>query len=389
MTDLTSSPRPRRRLREPGRLGRIMRVAVAAVIVVVAGFGVAEYLSSGLGEPTLVVYTYSSLFGGPGTPSFNAVFGPFESAHHVRIDVEFPATTLVSTLASQANAPAADLVIGLDEITAPQAERLHLLQSYAPPELANVSPSLVSEISPDYAVVPYEYGYLAFDYDLSFNNATGGEFAHATLPEFTTNSSWDRELLIEDPTVDITGEEFLVWQIEYYEHVLHQNWTTFWSKVLPNLAYKPAPDWGTAFGEFTTPPGNPELVVSYSTDPAYAAYYGQAGVYNSTVSWWNGTAYGWRTIYGIGIVAGSRHLTLDQEFENWFLSGAVQSQIPTSEWEYPANSTVSVPSNVYDAAIDPATIVPLNDGTTPAELAASVGGWLTTYQELAVQLLPS
>jgi ABC-type thiamine transport system substrate-binding protein len=127
--------------------------------------------------------------------------------------------------------------------------------------------------------------------------------------------------------------------------------------------------------------------VSYSTDPAYAAYYGQAGQYNSTVSWWNGTEYGWRTVYGIGIVSGSRHLSLDQEFENWFLSGTVQSQIPTNEWEYPANQTVALPA-VFDAALDPSSIVPLNDATTPSAVAASIYGWVSTYQELANRLLP-
>ncbi len=377
----------RRRLRTPGRLGRAFLVIAVALVVVIASFGVAEYLAADSGETTLVVYTYSSLFGGSGTPGFDAVFGPFEAAHHVRIDVEYPPGTLVSTLLAQQNAPAADLVIGLDEITAPQAESYHLLTPYAPPELANVSGSLVDELSPDHGVVPYEYGYLAIDYNLSFAAATHGAVAQATLPDFADNASWARQLLIEDPTVDITGEEFLAWEVEYYETVLHQNWTGFWKDVLPNLDYKPAPDWATAFSEFTTPPDSPAMVVSYSTDPAYAAYYNQSGQYNSTVSWWNGTAYGWRTIYGIGIVAGSRHLTLDEEFENWILSGAVQSQIPTNEWEYPANQTVPVPS-VYDAAIDPATIVPLNDATTPAGLASSIGGWVTTYQELADQYLP-
>jgi ABC-type thiamine transport system substrate-binding protein len=129
------------------------------------------------------------------------------------------------------------------------------------------------------------------------------------------------------------------------------------------------------------------MVVSYSTDPAYAAYYGAGGQFNSTVSWWNGTAYGWRTVYGVGIVSGSRHLTLDEEFENWLLSGTVQSLVPTNEWEYPANSTIPLPS-VYAAALNPTGIVPLNDGTTPENVVGSLNGWLTTYQELADQLQP-
>jgi thiamine transport system substrate-binding protein len=387
MTEAADVPGSPRRLRAPGGLGRVLKVTAVVLVVVLAGFGVAEYLSTSIGEPTLVIYTYSSIFGGPGTPAYSAVFDTFANAHHVHIDVEFPSGTLVSTLLAQANAPSADLVVGLDEITATQAEQHGLLTPYAPPELQNVSPELVNEISPDHGVVPYDWGYLAIDYNESFYNASGGAVTHATFPDFATNASWANQLLIEDPTVDITGEEFLVWQVEYYEQVLHQNWTDFWRGVFPHLTYKPAPDWGTAFGEFTTPPGNPGMVVSYSTDPAYAAYYGAGGQFNSTVSWWNGTAYGWRTVYGVGIVSGSRHLTLDEEFENWLLSGTVQSLVPTNEWEYPANSTIPLPS-VYAAALNPTGIVPLNDGTTPENVVGSLNGWLTTYQELADQLQP-
>jgi thiamine transport system substrate-binding protein len=352
----------------------------AVVVVIVAGLGVYTLVSS---EPaTLVVYTYASLFGGAdcGAPAWSEVFGAFESAHHVTIDVECPPGTLASTLLAQQNAPAADLVIGLDELTGPEADADHLLVPYAPPALGNVSPSLVAELSPDHAVVPYEWGYLGIDYTSAFANATRGSVLHASFPEFVENASWARQLLLEDPSQDITGEEFLVWQILYYEEVLHAPWQAFWSTILPE-APPPAPDWGTAFGEFTSANG-PQMVVSYTTDPAYAAANGAGGQYNSTVAWWNGTAYGWRTIYGIGIVSGSRHLTLDQEFENWFLSGPVQELIPENEWEYPANTTIPWPA-VFSAAVDPTAIVPLNDDTTPSAVAANLTGWVNDWLAIA------
>lgn len=381
MTGATHAPAPARRLRGPGRSRRVLVAVLAVVLVVVAGLGLYTLVSQQ--TPTLVIYTYPSLFGGTscGATNWSTVFGAFESAHSVRIDVECPAGTLASTLLAQQNAPGADLVIGLDELTAPEADAQHLLIPYSPPELANVSTTLVSELSTDHAVVPYEWGYLGIDYNSTFAALTQGVVAHATFPDFVANASWARQLLIEDPSLDITGEEFLVWEIEYYEHVLHQPWQEFWRAVLPEMP-PPATDWGTAFGEFTSPTGNPQMVVSYTTDPAYAAEYGQAGQYNTTVSWWNGTAYGWRTIYGIGIVAGTHHLTLDQQFENWFLGGTVQSLIPLNEWEYPANETIGLPS-VYNAAINPASISPLNADTTPSDVATNLTGWVNDWLTLA------
>ena len=379
---------PPRPLRRPGRVGRAILAIVLAVVVAIAAFGLYEYEVNlpPPGTTTLVVYTYPSFLGGSAcNPSGNvtsAVFGPFEAAHHVRIELECPAGTLLSTLVSQEGSPGADLVLGLDEITAPVAEADGLVVPYRPPAMVDVSPTLAGELSPDDGVIPYEWGYLAIDYNLSFAASTRGAVENATFPDFTSNTTWAKGLLTENPEYDITGEEFLVWQIEYYEAVLHQNWQTFWQDLWAEGLPAPATSWTDAYNEFLEPSGNPPMVVSYSTDPAYAAYYDESGVFNSTVSWWNGTAYGWQTIYGMAIVHGSKHLALDQEFENWFLNGTVQSELPETEWEYPANETVPAPS-VFNASIDPGSISALNVDLTPSELAANLPGWLSDWLALA------
>jgi thiamine transport system substrate-binding protein len=381
-SELAARPR---RLKRPGRLGRALLAIALALVLGIAAYGTYEFVSSLApgGEPTLVIYTYPSLFGGAdcGAPAFSTVFGTFEAAHHVRIEVECPAGTLLSTLLEQRGSTGADLVIGLDELTTPTAEADHLLVPYRPAAVANVPSSLVAELSPDFGAVPYEYGYLAIDYNASFAARTGGAIANSSFVNFTTNATWAKGLLTENPEFDITGEEFLAWQIEFYETVLHENWTAFWRSVWSEGLPVPALDWGTAFGEFSATSGNPPMVVSYSTDPAYAAANGEAGSFNSTVSRWNGTDYGWRTIYGIGIVNGSREIPLDEAFEDWFLNGTVQSEIPENEWEYPANATVPLPS-VFDASIDPSTIVPLNDAVSPSAIAADLPGWIAQWVEL-------
>lgn len=393
---MIGSPSPRgptpRRLRRPGRVGRALAVIAVALVLVVAGFATYEYYGSGAAstETTLVVYTYSSFFGGncgAGASDLSQLLGEFEHAHGVHIRLVCPTGNLVSALQSpsQYGLPAADLVVGLDEVTAPRAESLGLLTPYSPPELGSVPPWLSAELSPDHGVVPYEYGLLAVDYTSGFLQATGGAVARATLPNFVENSSWAAQFVTENPVYDITGEEFLVWQIQYYETVLHQNWQTFWQKFFSEAHPNPALDWSTAFGELGTPSGQNQLVVSYSTDPAYALANGGAGTFNSTVSWWNGTAYGWRTLYGVGLVQGSRHVALAQALEGWILGGSFQSFIPQDEWEYPANETVTLPS-VFSAAIDPATVIALNNATSPSAIAANLtapGGWIDTWQTLA------
>lgn len=368
-------------------------VAIAVtLIVVIAGFATYEYYASGqaAGGTTLVVYTYSSFFGGncgAGAANLSSLLEEFENAHGVRVELICPSGNLVSSLENPSDygLPAADLVVGLDEVSAPEAESLGLLAPYSPPQLASIPPWLVAGLSPDHGVVPYEYGLLAIDYTAGFLNDTKGAVAEATLPEVVDNAAWAAQFLTENPVYDITGEEFLAWEVEYYENVLHQPWQTFWQRFFSESHPNPALDWSTAFGEFGTPPGQNQLVVSYSTDPAYAAATGAAGTFNSTVSWWNGTAYGWRTIYGVGVVAGSRHVALARALENWILGGPFQSAVPENEWEYPANETVALPS-VFSAAIDPATVVALNNATTPSAVATDLtapGGWIDTWESLA------
>ena len=372
-----------------------MLSATVALVVVMATFSVYESTSAARHGTVLVVYTYSSFFGGncggPNATALSQLLGDFEQRYNVSIELVCPSGNLVSALQSPADygLPPADLVVGLDEITAPEAVALGCLTPYAPPELSSIPPWLTSELGPNNAgvpyIAPYEYGFLGIDYTSSFENQTSGEVAHATLPDFVDNSSWTHQLVIENPLYDITGEEFLAWEVQYYENVLHANWTAFWHQFFAESPPAPATDWSTAFGEFNSSPGQDQLVVSYSTDPAYAAFYGMGGSYNSTVSWSNGTAYGWRTIYGVGVVQGSRHAALARDLEDWILSGPFQANVPENEWEYPANDTVPLPSE-FSAAIDPASVVALNNDTDPTAVAVeltSPGGWLDTWQTLA------
>ncbi|HTT73886.1 MAG TPA: thiamine ABC transporter substrate-binding protein [Thermoplasmata archaeon] len=381
-----------RRPRRPGRLARAFVAVAIALVVVIAGFAIAEYYRTapGAGGATLVVYTYSSFFGGNcgvGSANLTDLLDDFDAAHHVTVELYCPAGSLVAALQDPAayGLPAADLVVGLDEITAPQAAALGLLLPYTPPAAAFVPSWLVGELGPTDDAFPYEYGYLAVDYTSAFGNATGGAVDRATLPELVDNASWAAQLLTENPLYDITGEEFLAWEVEYYTEVLHESWTTFWQTFFAGPHPTPALSWGDAFGEFGTPAGQNSLVVSYATDPAYAAATGDAGAFNATLSWWNGTAYGWRTIYGAAVVAGTREAGLAEALENYLLDPRVQNLVPTNEWEYPANATVVVPP-VFRYAVDPTGVVALNNATTPSAVAQNLtgpGGWLSTWQGLA------
>ncbi len=334
----------------------------------------------GSGGTRLTVYTYPSFLGGPcNTAALESVFGSFAGAHRTTVTLVEPSGSLLAAI-DHPIGPEADVVVGLDEVTATAALEAGLIVPYRSPALSGMVPGLASELAPDAAATPYEYGYLGIDYNSSFNSALGGAAARLSLPALASHLRWAENFLYENPTTSIVGEEFLVSEIAYYQSVLHQPWQPFWNATLPVAPQ--AIDWQDAFNEFTGPTGAPGFFVSYTTDPAFAAFSGTPGAYNSTVPWWNGTAYGWRTIYGAAIVHGSAHPALDQALINWLLSPTVQSLLPTNEWEYPANASVPLPA-VFRYAESPNSISPLNGALSPGEIAADLPGWLADWQALA------
>lgn len=357
-------------------------VLVVAVIVSVAGFGTYYYVETSRsqcagGPHTLVVETYASFLGSGSDPASAraAVFGGFENATHSRVCVRYATSDLATTLLTS-GAPRPDVVVGVDELTAPRLDAAGLLIPYAPPELAQVSPLLVARLATDHSAVPYEFGFIGLDYNVSFDASHGHPFSSGTyLQTVAENRSLAAQFLYEAPP-DITGEEFLAMQIAFSTSVLHQNWTTFWhtvGRVAPS-----ATDWSSGFSEFSA--GAYASFVSYTSDPAYGAYFGPAGATNTSVLRFGGTNYSWESIYGVGIVRGGVHnLTLAQQFERWLLSGAIQQTLPTNEWEYPSNSTVAVPG-VFNWSVPPASIVPLNSFESANTTAANLPSWILAWQ---------
>ncbi|MCI4353703.1 MAG: hypothetical protein L3K14_10065 [Thermoplasmata archaeon] len=357
-------------------------VLVVAGIVIVAGFGIYYYLETTgnrctSGPHTLIVETYASFLDSGSAPAGAraAVFGGFENATHSHLCVEYAAGDLATSLLTSGG-PRPDVVVGLDELTAPRVDAAGLLVHYAPPELAQVSPQLVAGLAPDHSVVPYEYGFLGLDFNVSFDASHGRPFSTGNyLQTVAGNRSLASQFLYEAPP-DIVGEEFLAMQIAYSSSVLHQNWTTFWHTVGP--AAPTATDWGTGFSEFSA--GAYASFVSFTTDPAYGAYFGPAGATNTSVLRSGGTNYSWESIYGVGIVRGGVHnLSLAETFEGWLLSGPVQKTLPTNEWEYPANATVDTPG-VFNWSVAPTSIVPLNSFESPNATAANLPSWILEWQ---------
>ncbi|MEM0155248.1 MAG: thiamine ABC transporter substrate-binding protein [Thermoplasmataceae archaeon] len=361
---------------------KVIALAIV-VIVVVAGFSVYYFIRNEKHGNVLVVYSYDSFMAyGCNTIgyNFNAIFGHFEREYNVTIEVVNQSDPL-AILEAKASHPSANIVLGLTNMNAVTAEQEHLLVKYSPPGLSYINSTLIAEMgSASSYVIPYEYSYLGIDYNKTF--VAGYNFT----PSFKDllSSSNASNLLLENPALDSTGLGFLLWEIAYYKFLLKQNWQSWWSGYANNSNAKNHifDTWGDAFNVFNTGPET-NLASSYLTDPAYYHLEGY-GPLGSAVSYWNGSAYGWRTIYGIGIVNGSANLPLEEAFVNYFLSPRVQNLIPENEWMYPANSTIQLPA-LYGMLPNPDTIISLNNYMNASYIAENMANWILQWDNLGLR----
>lgn len=372
---------PARDGNEKNRKYRSYRVRLVALIITVlivsAGFTVYYSIANQPSvQKTLTVYTYDTFmaYGANKTQAFDKVFGTFEKEYGVNIVVKTPQGGLLQTLEAQKGNPQANVVIGLTNINGIQAASGGLLMKYSPAATGYVNASLLRDMgNASSYLTPYEYSYLGIDYNRSFVN--DGTFT----PSFSDllNSTYASNLLLENPTVSATGEGFLLWQIAYYQYVLHQNWTDWWAQLKQYTTGHIYDSWSTAFNYYGTATDS-NLLVSYLTDPAYNDYFGYGNGTGSALSYHNGTAYGWRTVYCIGIVNGSSSTSLSEKFVNYFLSPTVQNEIPTNEWMYPANASIMLPPS-YGAIESPVHIQALNDYMNAGTISENIQMWETVW----------
>ncbi|MFX0124281.1 MAG: thiamine ABC transporter substrate binding subunit [Candidatus Hodarchaeota archaeon] len=363
----------------------VLIVSASSIIVQVSSIN--NHLCSPSQTPTLTIYTYDSLinWGLNATDANSRVFDAFEVQENCEIELEYfdDANSVLAKAVAEKNSPNADIIIGIDNVLIYEAKAQGILIPYEASTLSNLLESAINGLDPDHYVTPYDYGLIAIIYHKHLVNSTNLPTIDNLKLEDLLDPKVAQMLVTEDPTLSSTGLGFLMWTIGIYEKVLEKDWELWWNDTRKDIQIEDS--WGDAFDVFYTPAANRPMVVSYGTDPAYDyLFYGEPGGISSigaTVSHENGSKYGWLQIEGLGILKGTKNLSLAQKFINWFTGKTVQEIIPENNWMYPANTLAKLPES-YAHAIDPTTVTPLNDLFTPNELEKSIDKWLETWEQV-------
>ena len=215
--------------------------------------------------------------------------------------------------------------------------------------------------------VPYEYGYITFTYD---SHAFLTQSPPATIEDLA-DPAYAGQLICEDPRTSSTGFSFLLWTIAHFGE---DGYLDFWRSIHGSLLTI-TQGWGEGWSLLTH--GEAPLMVSFSTDTAYAAMFGDPLRYRAYAP----GGEGYCTVYGIGIVKGTQHTKLAQEFINLLLSKKMQELLPKTEVMFPANTNAELPLAFAEYAIVPQ--VPIS---IPLDLVGKkMNDWLHAWETVITQ----
>ena len=251
---------------------------------------------------------------------------------------------LVASAILSAGAPTGDVLFGIDNGMIAKAIDAGVFESYVPPNLGNVLPTLRDDTAED-KVTPIDYGDVCINMDETWFAQNGIELPRNL--EDLKKPEYKDLLVVQDPGTSSPGQAFMLATIARYG----DGWQEYWAALRDN-GVKVAGSWTEAYeGSYTAGGGNGDrpLVVSYATSPpaeiVYAADPKPTKPYSVVMT--DGC---YRQIEYAGVLAGTSNSAGAQTVINWLLSPEVQADIPLSMFVFPSIAGIIPPKVFADFA---------------------------------------
>jgi thiamine transport system substrate-binding protein len=333
---------------------------IGAFTVAVQG----EPSSARQGKATIVAYTYSSFASYGAADVVRKAFKKATGAN-VRFVATGDSRAMLAKFLAERSATGevpADAFVGVEINDAGIANSKNIfipLTITDVPNLREVPKSL--RFDPTGALIPYEHGYITLVYDTRYMKPGDAPVTFQDL----LKHKYRRSLIVEDPRTSSPGLSFLLWTIARFGN---SGYLSYWRELLPNILTITS-SWDMAFNLLSQ--GEAPIMVSFSTDRAYDVIANKSDTLR--VQLLDGEGY--ETIFGMGVVRGTRHPKLARALLNVILSPEVQSQLPETEWMMPANTTAHEPKLFEKYAVVPSSpvLIPVS------RVESSLSRWITDW----------
>ncbi len=204
---------------------------------------------------------------------------------------------------------------------------------------------------------PYDYGHFAVIYDSQ--TVKNPPDSLKALVE----GDPAQKIVLQDPRSSTPGLGFLIWMKAVYGDKAAEAWTELNRRVLTVT-----PGWSEAYGLFTK--GEADMVLSYSTSPAYHLIAEQSDRYKAALF-----AEGHPLQIEVAGMTRTADADLARRFLAFMISPAFQDIIPETNWMMPAGKTSAALNPVFDTLIKPQTIA-VDPERIGAERKAWIDEWL-------------
>ncbi len=315
----------------------------------------------------LTVMTHDSFAASEG------VIREFEQANNVKITFlkSGDAGAALNKAILSKDAPLADVFYGIDNTFLSRALDAGIFESYASPQLANLTPGF--DLDPKNRALPVDYGDVCINYSKAFF-AKNGLPVPASLDDLL-KPEYNGMLVVENPTTSSPGLAFLLATIAQYGD---PGYLDYW-KALKANGLVVVDGWETAYyTNFSGSSGNgPQpMVVSYASSPAAEVVFASSPLDDAPTASITAPGTCFRQIEFVGILAGTPNRALAEKFVDFMLSVLFQEDMPLNMFVYPVNASAKLP----DAFLKYAAVA-TSPAAAPESLATSRETWLQAWTE--------
>ena len=307
-------------------------------------------------KPVLTIYTYDSFSSewGPG-PKIEA---GFESI--CECDLKFIAvdssTGILSRVLLEGESAQADIVLGLDNSLLTTARETGLIA----PHQVDIAALDLPINWQDADFLPFDFGYFAF----IFNTET-----LANPPSsFEELIEMDEQIkiVIQDPRTSTPGLGLLLW----VKSVYGDRAADFWRRLKPRILTV-TQGWSEAYGMFVE--GEADMVLSYTTSPAYHMIAEQAFAYQAA---------GFESGHGMqievaAVLKNAPNPALAHQFMDYIVSNDFQSIIPTGNWMYPVTRLEQGLPAEFDQLVQPSQSLLIDSD----DIAQNKKAWIAEFNQ--------
>ena len=283
-------------------------------------------------------------------------------------------TVVNQAILTQGN-PQADVLYGIDSTFLTRGVDAELFLAHEADGLDEVDADLVADASG--CVTPIDYGDVCVNYDRAYF-----EDRDLAVPESLddlTDPAYEDLLVVENPATSSPGLAFLLASIGVYGE---DGWQEWWTALRDNGVLV-VDDWeGAYYSEFSgglTSEGDRPLVVSYASSPPAEVLFADPPVDDAPTGVMEASCD--RQVEYAGVLAGTDHPAEAAALVDFLLSDAVQADVPTSMFVFPARTGTELPEVFVEYAAAPDDVLEL-----PADdISAHRDEWIDEWTDLVLR----